>query len=399
MTEVTAPPGHPSALPTAVHFLRQFATPTETFVVNQIDALSRYRGLVICRSRVAGTPVPFGRGPLANVRAFTEESHESRRADLAYRRLRLALGAERTWYRDAVAGEDAVVVHAHYGTDGGYLWPAIRATGRPLVVSWYGYDMSCFPRSLGRAGTLWLRSVLRGARLHLAMTPAMADSLVGLGAPRDRIRVHHHGIDLREWSSQAAASGSERGGRRLLMVASFDDEVKGHDEVIRALAVVAQTVPDVTLRLVGAGPLLDDAKRLAAETGVASRITFAGHVSHGGPLLREYEQADVFVHPSRIGSDGAVEGLPSTILEAMACGLPIVSTRHGGIPFAVTGDVGVLVAERDTVGLAREMAGLLQDDARARAMGSAGRARVAADFDLKRQVSRLEDIYDEIRRA
>jgi colanic acid/amylovoran biosynthesis glycosyltransferase len=397
VADATASPGRSSTLPSVAHFLREFARPTETFVVNQIDGLTRYQGFVMCRSRLAGAPVPFGGKPLERVRAFADETRESRRANLAYRWVRFALRTERRWYREAVVGEGSVVVHAHFGTDAGYVWPAIRATGRPLLVSWYGYDVTRFPRVFGGAGALWLRSVLKGARLHLAMTPTMADALASVGAPRDSIRVHHHGIDLREWSSAAAQSASKRGGRRLLMVAAFDSEKKGHDDLVRALALVAQTVPDVVLRFVGAGPLLDDTRRLAAELGVASRITFVGHVPHGDALLREYEEADVFVHPSRTASNGDQEGLPSTILEAMACGLPVVSTRHGGIPFAVTQDVGALVAERDPAGLAREIAGLLENGARARAMGSAGRERIATDFDLKRQVSQLEDIYDEVR--
>jgi colanic acid/amylovoran biosynthesis glycosyltransferase len=161
---------------------------------------------------------------------------------------------------------------------------------------------------------------------------------------------------------------------------------------------VAQAVPDVSLRLVGTGPLLGDTKELAARLGVASRVTFVGHLPYGDDLLREYEDADVFVHPSRAASSGDQEGLPSTILEAMACGLPIVSTRHAGIPFAVTADSGVLVAERDSAGLAEAVVRLLRDGVRARAMGRVGRQRVAADFDLKCQAARLEDIYDEVRR-
>ena len=398
MVDVAGSPAGSSTLPIVAHFLREFARPTETFVVNQIDGLTRYQGFVMCRSRLAGAPAPFGGKPLEHVRAFADETQESRRANLSYRWLRLALRAERRWYREVVAGEGTVIVHAHFGTDAGYLWPAIRATGRPLVVSWYGYDVSSFPRSFGGAGTLWLRSVLQGARVHLAMTPNMADALAALGAPPESVRVHHPGIDLSALSSKAAVTGSRRGRCRLLMVATFVEK-KGHDDLVRALALVAQTVPDVSLRLVGAGPLLDGTKRLAAELGVASRITFVGRVPYGDALLREYEEADVFVHPSRTGSDGDQEGLPTTILEAMACGLPVVSTRHAGIPFAVTKDVGALVAERDPAALAREIVGLLQNGDQARTMGSAGRARVAADFDLERQVPRLEDIYDDVRRG
>lgn len=396
MSDDPTPSRHASGLPTVAHFRRGFARPTEAFVVNQIDGLARYRGLVVCRSRLAGAPVPFSGRPLEHVRAFTEEARESRLAGMAYRRLHLALGAERRWYRDVVSGENAVVVHAHFGTDAAYLWPAIRAGGVPVVVSWYGWDVSSFPRSLGGAGALWLKGVLRGASAHLAMTPTMADALIALGAPKDSIRVHHHGIDLKGLSSEVSVTGAKRGRCRLLMAASFVDK-KGHDDLVRALAIVARTVPDVSLRFVGDGPLLEGTRKLAADLGVASRITFVGRIPYGEDVRREYEEADVFVHPSRTGSNGDQEGIPSTILEAMACGLPVVSTRHAGIPFAVTADTGVLVAERDAAGLAQEISGLLQNGDRARRMGAAGRARVAADFDLRRQVPRLEDIYDEVR--
>ena len=80
----------------------------------------------------------------------------------------------------------------------------------------------------------------------------------------------------------------------------------------------------------------------------------------------------------------------------MASGLPIVSTRHAGIPYAVTDEVGALVPERDSTSLARELIRLLSDSHLARAMGAAGRVRAAAEFDLQRQVPRLEEMYFEL---
>ena len=223
--------GHPE-LPVVAHYLREFARPTETFVVNQIDRLTGYDGLVMCRSLREGVPTPDSGRPVDHIRSFGGESSGGPLSDLAYRRARLALPAERRWYRDVLTEERSVVVHAHFGTDAGYLWPAIRSTGLPLVVSWYGYDVAAFPRTLGGAGRLWLRPVLQGARLHLAMTPNMADALVDLGAPPDSVRIHHHGIDVSAWSSEATRAGSLRGHSRLLMVASLTEK-KGHEDLVR----------------------------------------------------------------------------------------------------------------------------------------------------------------------
>jgi glycosyltransferase involved in cell wall biosynthesis len=180
------------------------------------------------------------------------------------------------------------------------------------------------------------------------------------------------------------------------MVASFVEK-KGHVDLIRAFAEVCKHDPECTLRLVGSGPLEGAVRALVQALGLDARVSFAGFVPHGAALLAEYREASVYVHPSRTAADGDQEGLPTTVLEAMAVGLPVVSTTHAGIPCAVSADSGLLVAEGDIDALGQALLHVLGDRCLRESMGAAGRSRILADFDLAVQTHRLECLYDEAR--
>lgn len=378
--------------PVVAAFRRDYAPPTETFVVGQVRALSGYAAVVLCRRQMAGSAAASGPA-LIGLHEYEASGRESWVDRAAYRYLRRPGPREDRWYAQALADTGARLVHAHFGIDGGYILPAARIADVPLVVSWYGYDVSQFPRVFGGLGKAWLGPVLREARLHLAMTPQMADALRELGAPAAAVRVHHFGIDSSFWSAPAPpAARSEP--RRVLMVGSFVPK-KGHMDLIRAFAEVSERDPEATLRLVGSGPLEGAARALVEKLALGSRVSFAGFVPYGEPLRAEYQAASVYVHPSRTAADGDQEGLPTVVLEAMAAGLPVVSTVHAGIPHAVRPDSGVLVGEGDVAGLAQALSLLLGDEAMRERMGDAGRSRIRADFDLTTQTRRLESLYDE----
>jgi len=382
-----------SSRPVVGVFRREYAPPTETFIVSQVRALTRYAPVVFCRSQLAGSATASGPA-LLGLRAYEEAGRESGIDRAAYRYLKRSGPREDRWYAQALADVGARLVHAHFGIDGGYVLPAARIAGLPLVVSWYGYDVSQFPRAFGGLGRAWLGPVLREARLHIAMTPQMADALRELGAPPSRVRVHHFGIDSDFWSTPSARSATAPESKHVLMVGSFIAK-KGQLDLIRAFAEVSRTDSEATLRLVGSGPLEHAARVLVDQLGLGTQVSFAGFVPYGDALREEYRQATVYVHPSCTAAGGDQEGLPTTILEAMAAGLPVVSTRHAGIPHAVRSDSGVLVAEGDAAGLAQAMSLLLGDAAMRERMGTAGRSRVREDFDLATQTRRLESLYDE----
>jgi colanic acid/amylovoran biosynthesis glycosyltransferase len=172
-------------------------------------------------------------------------------------------------------------------------------------------------------------------------------------------------------------------------------EKKGLDDALHAFAAFRRVHPRATFTIAGEGPLLGALERMRDELGLGENVRFAGFLK-GADLCALYHEAHVFLHPSRITADQNQEGVPNAMLEAMATGLPVVATLHGGIPEAVRdGVTGVLVAERDREGLAKALLGMAEDEGRWRAMGAAAAADMAANFEATAQVAKLEACYDE----
>lgn len=382
--------------PLVGHLIREYARANETFVVNQIASQTRYTPTVLCHRRLPTQP---GSTLGGEVRVLDYETSHSmgRFARATYRLARIMMPRERRFYADGLASPFLGVVHAHYGTDAAFFLPAVRDAGKSLIVSYYGYDVSAFPRAFCGLGRHYMQPLWRSRAWHLAMTPKMAADLVDLGVPRSRIQVHHHGIDTAFWTTEGVEVVVER--PYILQVGSLHP-VKGQDYLLQAFQRLAPLYPDLDVHLVGRGPFLEPLTRLASRLGLADRVRFLGHMPHGDALRVEYANATVFCHPSQRQRDGREEGLPGTILEAMSCGRAVVSTRHGGIPFAVRqGQTGLLTAEGDVLGLAEALHGLVRDEAMRESYGRAGRRLVRAAFDVRVQGARLEGIYDEAIRA
>ena len=152
-------------------------------------------------------------------------------------------------------------------------------------------------------------------------------------------------------------------------------------------------IQTLTLTIAGEGPLLDELQGLARELGIEERISFTGFISQ--EQLRDiYYRSHIFVHPSQTGHDGNQEGIPNSMLEAMATGLPVFATVHGGIPEAIENSVsGVLVPERDDEALAQALLDAAQDPSFLSRIARAGAEAVRKNFDLSTQAERLEEIY------
>jgi glycosyltransferase involved in cell wall biosynthesis len=169
---------------------------------------------------------------------------------------------------------------------------------------------------------------------------------------------------------------------------------KGCKYLLEAMAKVQAARPSAELVIIGSGPLQSELETRAAATLRSCR--FLGAL--GPDQVREwYGRATLFCAPSVTADSGETEGLPITIMEAQAMGLPIVSTYHSGIPEAVKDDeTGLLVNEHDSDALADRILALLQDRARAERLGNAARASALQHFDMKTQISLLEDVYQQL---
>ena len=170
-------------------------------------------------------------------------------------------------------------------------------------------------------------------------------------------------------------------------------EKKGLPVTLRAFAVFLGKYPNATLTIAGEGLMLGELQNLAGELRIERSVSFTGFVSQA--QLRDiYYRSHIFLHPSQTGRDGNQEGIPNSMLEAMASGLPVFATQHGGIPEAIENGVsGVLARERDHEALARALLNAAEDPAFLSQIARTGAEVVRKNFDLQTQAQRLEKIY------
>ena len=160
---------------------------------------------------------------------------------------------------------------------------------------------------------------------------------------------------------------------------------------------VAEAIRAVALDIVGDGPLAPALRSRAAALGIAAAVEFAGALP-ADEVAAQLRRAWLLAAPSLTASDGDAEGLPNTVVEAAASGLPVIASDHSGIPEAVEdGRTGLLVPEGDVEGLAHTITGLLGAPDRRSDMARAARALAEERFDLVRQTELLEAIYDRVR--
>jgi colanic acid/amylovoran biosynthesis glycosyltransferase len=212
-----------------------------------------------------------------------------------------------------------------------------------------------------------------------------------LGCDPARIDVVRTGIPLEEFPFRERAFPSD-GGWKFLQACRLIEK-KGLPTSLRAFAKFLARHPGSSLTIAGDGPQLAELKELAQELKIDNRVSFPGFVSSAA--LRDlYYKAHIFLHPSQTGSDGNQEGVPNSMLEAMATGLPVFATHHGGIPEAITDGVnGVLVAEKDEAALAGALLKAAQDHESLARLAHAGSEVVREKFDQFAQVRNLEEIY------
>jgi glycosyltransferase involved in cell wall biosynthesis len=178
----------------------------------------------------------------------------------------------------------------------------------------------------------------------------------------------------------------------FLQVANFVEK-KGHFYTLRAFRRLREVYPRVRLVLGGDGPLRLRAQLLVRQLGLEDSVQFLGTVDENS-VRRLMAEADVFVQHSVTAANGDEEGVPTVVMEAMASGLPVVSTLHAGIPELVQdGVTGYLVEERDVEKYFERLVDVLSDDG---SMGRAGRERVEKHFDLKVQTVKLDALYRSI---
>jgi glycosyltransferase involved in cell wall biosynthesis len=282
------------------------------------------------------------------------------------------------------------LIHAHFGPDAIAALPLSRKLALPLLATFHGYDatrdMSASADAHQQNYRDALPSLFKKVTRIIAVSDYIRERVIALGAPPERTYTHYIGVDTTRFSP-----AGERDPSLVLAVGRFVEK-KGFEDLIRAFGAVASTRPDARLVMLGDGPLRGELERMArAQSG---RIELLGAVP-SEEVLSWLRRAAILAAPSVTASDGDTEGLPTIVVESMACGTPVLATQHAGTPEAILHErTGLLVPERATEALSSALSRLLADHALRQALGAAGRARALDEFDLTAQVGKLEAHYD-----
>lgn len=379
--------------PTVASYCTTFLKPEMLHIYRQIKGLRRYETFVICKERQSEDLYPMPDGGIEVAPGV--KSNFLRRFWLKYIKHEPAI-VYRGEY-GVLAGllnrREADLMHVYFGHTGVHLLPFIHRWPKPTVVSFHGMDVQT--RAHDPSYEVRLRELLKASRLVLARSQSLLDRLLELDCPEDKVRMNRTGIPLDQFPT-ISRSWPENGAWHLVQACRLIEK-KGLDDAIHAFAAFTKVHPQSQFTIAGEGPLLEPLKRLRDDLGLQNKIQFPGFVK-GSALCDLFHSAHLFIHPSRMTADQNQEGVPNAMLEAMATGLPVVATLHGGIPEAVrNGVTGLLVPERDRAGLERSLHELTDSPALWERMGAAAALDVRENFESSEQIAKLEQAYDEAR--
>lgn len=282
------------------------------------------------------------------------------------------------------------IIQCHFGALGlkAVRLREVGAISGRIVTSFHGEDVTNYPRQFpaGHYTPLFAHG-----DLFLPISARWHDDLALLGCPMDRVRVHRMGVDLAAFPTRVANT-TERRPLRILSVARMVEK-KGLGDAIRA---VAQLGGGYEYVLVGDGPLRESLQALARGLPLTGTIRFTGPLTRRA-IVDLLQTTDIFLAPSVTARNGDIEGIPVAIMEAMATGIPVVSTRHSGIPELVDdATAGFLVAEGDVPALTDRLSQLIADPALRARMGAEGRAIISRDYDVRSLTDRLVSHYEQL---
>lgn len=285
----------------------------------------------------------------------------------------------------------ADLMHIYFGHTAVHLLPFIECWNKPCIVSFHGADVMVKAENPDYAAKL--RRVFQSVPLVLARSRSLEQRLIVLGCPPEKIRINRTGIPLEQFP--LVRRRAPEGGRWRFLQACRLIPKKGLATCLRAFAVFRQENPRAKLFIAGKGPLQPILEALAMQLDVSDHVHFTGFLSQPD-LLALYHSCHVFLHPSEMPADENQEGIPNSILEAMATGMPVLATRHGGIPEAVEeGRCGALVDERDYLALAAEMKKITRSPHSFGEIGVLASESVAAHFEQRFHIAQLERHYRE----
>jgi colanic acid/amylovoran biosynthesis glycosyltransferase len=347
-----------------IAFVRlRYLPPSETFIYGELKNIKRFKPVVYARKRMNVKRFPYSQ--------IKQLPNRTKNIVRSFRRKKIRL------------------IHARFGNAGVRLMKVKRQLRIPMITSFHGFDLPVKPKRR-KLYHRRLRLLFKVGDKFTVPSRHMKRKLIRWGCPRHKIKIMYSGIDLkkfpyieRDWKTE---------GITIIAVGRLHKK-KGFRYLVKAFKKVHERFSSSRLIIVGDGDERRKIQRLISALKLKRQVWMKGLVPHH-QLAQLMQQADIFCLPSLTTRDGNQEGIPNAIKEAMATGLPIVSTRHGGIPELVTdGREGLLVPEKKVSLLAEKIMELMETPMLRQEMGRNGREKVERYFNSTKQVSRLEGIY------
>ena len=378
------------------HYRQVFSKLSETFIYDRLTELER-QGVdnhVVTRERTNAETRPFPSitkvdwpkkwDPWRLVSGIRYRLDPRRNGQESYRQepcRRLAAVAR---------GISADVIHAHFGREGIFIAPVAERLGIPLVVTFYGYDISSLPQKEG-----WrekYRALWKQVGAITVLSEEMRRRVQELGCPEEKLTVVHLSRHLDQFPFRPLASDV----KTVLFVGRLTPK-KAPLDALRAVQRANEIGAGLHLEVIGDGECRDETERYVDEHDLAETVTLRGYLSNEkvGARMRA---ADVFLLSSKTAPNGDREGTPTVLVEAQATGLPCVTTRHSGIPEMIPrANQHLLVEEGNVEGLADALCDVTESDPEElKAIARRGREKVERDFKLSKEVKTLRSTYQRL---
>ncbi len=293
------------------------------------------------------------------------------------------------FYQKVIETENPAIIHAHFGFDGYRMYQVARQTNTPLVVSFYGSDVSRLPTEFD-----WKRrynKLAANAQAFTAASDLMKTQLIDLGFPEEKIEIIRFGVDLEKFNYKENSPTD-----CPVMIVGRMVEKKGFRYALEAISLLKNKGRVIHIDLYGDGPLKDELEKLTKQLDIEKQVCFHGYVTVD-EIRCALQNHSVLLAPSVTASDDDKEGLPNTILEGMASGLPVIASDHAAIPEAVFHQkTGLLVPERDPKAIAEALEQLLDQKLDVDNMRREARKLIEKKYSVKQFVQNTESLYSKL---
>lgn len=292
--------------------------------------------------------------------------------------------------KEYVERKNISLLHAHHGQLGMLLLPFKEETNLPLVTSIRGRDATLANQPIGYLDNMKMLFD-RGERFF-PVCQYLADRLIAWGCPPEKIRVLYGGVDLNQFKYRTS---HKEGSQNILSIGRLVEK-KGHHILMQAFQKIRGKFPNATLTIIGRGELEEYINSLANELNLGDSFRLLNHLPKD-QVREQMTNADIFCAASLEAADGDVEGIPNTLKEAMAVGVPVISTNHAGIPELITNNKeGVLVQENNVDELAEALEFMLTNRELWETYTVAARQKIEQNFNLVQQLQQQAEFYDEL---